>query len=170
MSIKLTYFSFCLWRRWGKILYCPDWPHPVCDAHLCLAPSLEAPLWLGRGRESALCLESSAVFRAAAAHLQKESEQAEGYLSAAAEKILALLFNCTPVLPLEATGGCCLCCPCLFSSSSCLTSVTLVGDGDLGLVSDAVPPILFLLKLHQTCLVKRFLNTSGFSKQHITAW
>ena len=54
--------------------------------------------------------------------------------------------NFRPVFPAVATGGGCLCWdrPCLFSSSSWRTSVTLAGDGDLALVCDPDPPTRFL--------------------------
>lgn len=54
--------------------------------------------------------------------------------------------NSPPVFLLGLTGGSCLFweSPCLFSSSSCRTSTTLVGDIDLDLLCAAVPPIRFL--------------------------
>lgn len=82
----VPYLSFCLWMRWRRRLCCPDWPRPVCDARLWLALWLEACLWRWRrGRGSVVCLESSAASRAAAEHLETESEQVVGFVSAAAE-------------------------------------------------------------------------------------
>lgn len=51
-----------------------------------------------------------------------------------------------PVFLLGLAGGGCLFwdSPCLFSSNSCRTSITLVGDIDLGLLCVAAPPIRFL--------------------------
>lgn len=61
-------------------------------------------------------------------------------------KTAHIYFNSPPVFLPGLTGGSCLFwdSPCLFSSKSCRTSVTLVGDIDLGLLCAAVPPIRFL--------------------------
>lgn len=72
-----------------------------------------------------------------------------------------------PVFLLGLAGGSCLFwdSPCLFSSNSCRTSVTLVGDIDLGLLCVAAPPIRFLgwgtttikkIKLVNICQIHTF--------------
>lgn len=132
--------------RWRRELCHLELLRPAFDAHLWLVLWLEPWHWWRKGKASAACLESTAVSRVAAAHLETELKPFVG--SVLFERKLLIYFKSPPVFFLGPTGGSCLFWdrPCLFSSNSCRTSVTLVGDTDLGLFSAAVPPIRFLGK------------------------
>lgn len=72
------YPSSCLWMSLSSGLCCPDWPRPVCDAHLWLGECLSGTAARGSG----VCLESSVFSRAAAVRLRRASES-EARLTAA---------------------------------------------------------------------------------------
>lgn len=90
-------------------------------------------------------LESSAVSRAAAAHL--ETERKLFVASDVGNNNAHVYLKNPPVFLLGLTGQGCLFWdnPCRFSSNSCRTSITLVGDTDLGLPCATAPPIRFLV-------------------------
>lgn len=66
------YLSFCLELRWRSDPCRPEWPRPVCDAHLCLLLWLELCHWWGKVKASAASQESSVVSPTAGAHLEAE--------------------------------------------------------------------------------------------------